>query len=99
MQKCRDGEMFLIVGPSGSGKTSLLRILAGRHAHGDWQGQLVADGAVRIVWTPKDDGLDGRLEHRAMSLLAVRIAADPSLAAAWRDLATPAHGELQELAA
>jgi len=40
------GEMFLIVGPSGSGKTSLLRILAGRHAHGDWQGTLVADGAV-----------------------------------------------------
>ena len=40
------GEMFLIVGPSGSGKTSLLRILAGRHAHGDWQGRLVADGAV-----------------------------------------------------
>ena len=40
------GEMFLIVGPSGSGKTSLLRILAGRHAHGDWQGRLVADGAI-----------------------------------------------------
>lgn len=40
------GEMFLIVGPSGSGKTSLLRILAGRHAHGDWQGTLMADGAV-----------------------------------------------------
>ena len=60
---------------------------------------LVADGAVRIVWTPKDDGLEARLEHRAMSLLAVRIAADPSLAAAWRDLAAPAHGELQELAA
>lgn len=60
---------------------------------------LIADGAVRIVWTPRDDGLEARLEHRAMSLLAARIAADPSLAAVWRDLAAPAHGELQELGA
>ena len=38
-------EFFVIVGPSGSGKTSLLRILAGRHAWGNWSGTLVADGA------------------------------------------------------
>jgi hypothetical protein len=57
---------------------------------------LVDDGGARVVWIPKDDGLDARLEHRAMSLLARRCAADPKLAAAWQDLAIAVHGDVRE---
>lgn len=60
---------------------------------------LVEAGGRRVTWTPRDDGLDARLEHRAMALLAGRFAADPALAGAWRDLAVTAHGDLQEAAA
>jgi hypothetical protein len=48
------------------------------------------------VWTPRDDSLEARLEHRAMALLAERLNADPRLAAAWRDLVNPVHGAVQE---
>jgi hypothetical protein len=48
------------------------------------------------VWTPRDDSLETRLEHRAMSLLAERLKADPRLAAAWRELVNPIHGVVQE---
>jgi hypothetical protein len=57
---------------------------------------LVDQGGTRVVWIPKDDGLDARIEHRAMSLLARRCAADPELAAAWRDLAIAVHGDVRE---
>lgn len=60
---------------------------------------LVANGARRVVWTPWSDTLEARLEHRAMALLAERFAAEPKLAAAWRDLVRPAHGGVQEVAA
>lgn len=60
---------------------------------------LIDDGRVRVTWTPQDDGLDARLEHRAMQRLAGRFAADPALAAAWRDLAAAVHGDLRETAA
>jgi len=56
---------------------------------------LVDDGRVRVTWAAADDGLDARLEHRAMTLLAQRFAADPVLAAAWEDLMVPAHGQLR----
>jgi len=52
-----------------------------------------------VVWRPRDDGLEARLEHRAMTLLAGRLAADPKLAAGWRDLAIARHGELSEAGA
>ena len=60
---------------------------------------LVDDGRATVTWTPHDDGLDARLEHHAMTRLAARFAADRTLAAAWRDLARPTHGDLQERAA
>ncbi|TAJ73446.1 MAG: HAMP domain-containing protein [Phenylobacterium sp.] len=60
---------------------------------------LVADGKHRVVWTPAGDTLEARLEHRAMTLLAERFAAQPRLAAAWRDLANPAYGAVQEVRA
>jgi len=60
---------------------------------------LVDDAAVPVVWTPKDDGLDARLEHRAMGLLADRFAADPTLAAGWRELVVAMHGDVREAAA
>jgi len=51
------------------------------------------------VWTPRDDSLEARLEHRAMARLAARLAADAKLAAAWRDLAKPVHGDVREVRA
>ncbi|WP_296600729.1 hypothetical protein [Phenylobacterium sp.] len=54
------------------------------------------DGAV---WSPLDDGLEARLEHRAMADLARRVAADPALAKAWRGLALVVHGELTDASA
>ncbi|MFZ5721035.1 MAG: histidine kinase [Pseudomonadota bacterium] len=56
---------------------------------------LVDRPGLRVVWRPKDDGLEARLERRAMTLLAERLADDPDLARRWRDLANPVHGELR----
>ncbi|HEY0646340.1 hypothetical protein [Phenylobacterium sp.] len=53
----------------------------------------------RIVWRPADDGLDARLERRAMSGLAERFAADRKLAARWPVLAVAQHGTVAEEAA
>lgn len=50
---------------------------------------------TRVVWTPADESLEARLEHRAMALLAERLAAEPELAARWQALAEAAHGELR----
>lgn len=50
----------------------------------------------RVVWEPTDDSVPARLERRAMALLAERLAGDPSLAARWRELAEPVHGELKD---
>ncbi|MDZ4372100.1 MAG: hypothetical protein U1C74_11830, partial [Phenylobacterium sp.] len=47
-----------------------------------------------LVWRPADDGLEARLEHRAMTALAARLADDPDLAALARELAAPRHGAL-----
>jgi len=52
-----------------------------------------------VVWTPRDDSLEARLEHRAMIRLAAHLAADPKLATAWRDLAKPIHGDVREVRA
>lgn len=49
-----------------------------------------------VTWTPRGEGLEVRLEHRAMVELARRFAADPRLATGWRDLAIARHGELSE---
>jgi hypothetical protein len=56
---------------------------------------LIDDGRIRAIWVPRDDSLEARLERRAMARLAERFAADPELAAAWRDLVQPAHGEVR----
>jgi hypothetical protein len=58
---------------------------------------LITDGERRVVWTPSADTLDARLEHRGMTLLAERFGAEPKLAAAWRDLANPVYGTVQEI--
>ncbi|MBU1374430.1 MAG: histidine kinase [Alphaproteobacteria bacterium] len=52
-----------------------------------------------VVWEASDDGLEARLERRAMTLLAERFAADTTLAKAWRDLVRPVHGTVRETAA
>lgn len=57
---------------------------------------LVDETARRVVWRPAGDGLEARLERKAMAALADRLAADRKLAARWRDLAVTAHGELVE---
>ena len=54
------------------------------------------DKARRVVWRPVGDGLDARLERKAMSALAGRLAADRKLAARWRELAVAAHGDVVE---
>lgn len=57
---------------------------------------LVEAAASRVIWRPKDDGLEARLEHSAMAALATRFAADAGLAARWRDLAIASHGAIGE---
>lgn len=52
-----------------------------------------------VVWSPAEDSLDARIEGRAMTLLAQRFAADPALAAGWRELVRPVHGAVREVAA
>lgn len=49
-----------------------------------------------VVWEASDDGLEARLEHRAMAELSRRFAGDPKLAKAWRELAAPRHGVIRE---
>lgn len=60
---------------------------------------LVAGKGRRVVWRAADDGLDARLERRAMTALAARFAKDRKLAARWAALATPRHGTVAEEAA
>ncbi|ODT85943.1 hypothetical protein [Phenylobacterium sp. SCN 70-31] len=53
---------------------------------------LTRDKVGAVVWRPSDDGLEARLEHRAMVVLAGRMADDPKLAGRWRDLAVARRG-------
>lgn len=57
---------------------------------------LAAGKGGRIVWRPADDGLDARLERRAMAALAERFAADRKLAERWPALAVAQHGTIAE---
>jgi hypothetical protein len=56
---------------------------------------LVEHGRTRVIWTPKDNSLEARLEHRAMTLLAERFAAEPKLASAWEDIVVPMQGDVR----
>lgn len=56
---------------------------------------MVAGPGLRVVWEPRDDSLDARLEACAMDGLAARFAADAGLAARWQELACPAFGDLR----
>lgn len=60
---------------------------------------LVAGKGRQVVWRPADDGLEARLEGRAMADLARRFAADRKLAARWGELAVTRHGAVAEEAA
>lgn len=57
---------------------------------------LVVKRGRQVVWRPTDDGLDARLERRAMSALAERFAEDRKLAARWAALAVARHGVVAE---
>lgn len=60
---------------------------------------LVATKGRQVIWRPADDGLDARLERRAMTALADRFAKDRKLAARWAALAVARHGTVAEEAA
>lgn len=57
---------------------------------------LVAGTGRRVVWRPADDGVEARLEARAMTALAERLAKDRKLAARWAALAVARHGTVAE---
>lgn len=57
---------------------------------------LLRDKARQVVWRAADDGLDARLERRAMAELAARFARDRKLAARWAALAVARHGVVAE---
>ena len=50
----RAGEVHALCGENGAGKTTLIKLLAGLHPHGSYEGELLIDGQPARFAAPRD---------------------------------------------
>ncbi len=103
----RAGEIHALCGENGAGKSTLIKLLAGVHVHGSYNGEIVVDGKPAIFRSMRD------AEHAGVAIIHQELALFPEMTVAenlflgvlpqrfgrvdWEQLQSQARGLLKEL--
>ena len=74
--KLRAGEVHALCGENGAGKSTLIKLLAGVHTHGSYDGEILIDGASATLRSTRD------AEHAGIAIIHQELALFPEMSVA-----------------
>ena len=72
----RAGEVHALCGENGAGKSTLIKLLAGVHTHGSYDGEILIDGAGAMLRSTRD------AEHAGIAIIHQELALFPEMSVA-----------------